>query len=110
MSDGTTRIEAIFARHAEARRQKALPEVRRALAELHARGVEVGVVGSLANGTFIKHSDVDFMIKDFGDMTESAAVRVIFDCVRSVPVDVVLMRRVTPAFLDDLLADYTTEI
>jgi transcriptional regulator with XRE-family HTH domain len=57
-----THLEALIAHRVADRRRRALAGARRVLRMLARSGIEAGVIGSLARGTFGAHSDVDFLV------------------------------------------------
>lgn len=99
-------LELLAARRAAERRAEALPRAVVALEELQARGVDAGVIGSLARDALKDHSDVDFVIVDDAGIFYDEIMAGIERCMRPVPTDVIFLRWIAPedreAFLKDL--------
>jgi predicted nucleotidyltransferase len=104
-----TKLDVLFLRQGDARREKASAEANIALSHLRALGVEIGVIGSLAKGTFKRHSDVDFLVKDLGPLSDTEIFCALSDAMKSVPFDMVLLNHASPDFLPEMLAEYTVE-
>lgn len=62
-----TRLSTLMRQRALARRKAALAAAALVLDELATHGIEAVVVGSLAKGPFLAHSDVDFLM--LGELT-----------------------------------------
>lgn len=58
----TSRIERLVAKRTAERRVRALRCALAAIPALNEQGVEAYVIGSLATGRFMSHSDVDYLI------------------------------------------------
>ncbi len=99
-------LEILAARRAAERRAEALPRAVAALEELQARGVDAGVVGSLARDQLKEHSDVDFVILDDRGIFYDEIMADIERRMRPIPTDVIFLRWIAPddrtTFLKDL--------
>jgi predicted nucleotidyltransferase len=99
-------LERLAARRAAERRAEALPRAIMALEELGARGVDAGVVGSLARDQLKDHSDVDFVILDDRGIFYDELMAAIERRMRPIPIDMILLRWIAPedraTFLKDL--------
>ena len=62
VSLGIRRVHPLLDRQAIRRRRQALECARRVLSRFREHGVEGHVVGSLATGRFMAHSDIDFLV------------------------------------------------
>jgi predicted nucleotidyltransferase len=58
----TSRIERLMAKRTAERRVRALRCALAAIPALNEQGVEAYVIGSLATGRFMSHSDVDYLV------------------------------------------------
>jgi predicted nucleotidyltransferase len=101
-----SKLEEILAHRAAERRAEALPRAIAALEALRERGVDAGVIGSLARDRVREHSDVDFMVLDQGGVHWNDIVAIIERHTRPLPIDVVFLDSVRPDdrswFLNDL--------
>lgn len=100
-----SRIEALFARRT---RERSALARRLALAGLEAltrRGVRAGVVGSLARGTMLQHSDIDFLILDAGGKPITEIVGILEPVLGGFPFDVIPIEQVRPEMKPVLLAE-----
>jgi predicted nucleotidyltransferase len=104
-----TRLEALHARRAAERRAVALPRAIAALEDLRARGVDAGVIGSLARDRMREHSDVDFLVLDQGGVHWNDVVAIIERHTRPLPIHVVFGDSVRPDDRDWLLKDLKRE-
>jgi hypothetical protein len=99
-------LEHLSARRAAERRAEALPRAIKALEELGARGVDAGVVGSLARDQLKDHSEVDFVILDDRGTFYDELMAAIERRMRPIPIDMILLRWIAPedraTFLKDL--------
>lgn len=66
-------MEQLIARRTVDRRISALRCALAAMPALHTRGIEAYVIGSLASGRFMPHSDVDFLVTGHLDPMERRA-------------------------------------
>lgn len=75
-------------------------------ADLEAVGLEPTLFGSLANGGFSAHSDIDVLVK-LGDsgMSRSAVDRIVRKISHEIPVDLIIEEDLTESDLEALLAD-----
>lgn len=76
-------------------------------ADLEAIGLEPKLFGSLANGGFASHSDIDIMVR-LGNrgLSRSAVERIASKATRDIPVDLLFEEDLTQADLETLLAGY----
>lgn len=58
----TSRIERLMAKRAAERRVRALHCALTAMPALNEQGIKAYVIGSLATGQFMSHSDVDYLV------------------------------------------------
>ena len=74
--------------------------------ELEAAGLEPTLFGSLANGGFGAHSDIDILVK-LGEsgMSRSAVDRIVCKASHEIPVDLIIEEDLTTPDLEALLAD-----
>jgi UTP:GlnB (protein PII) uridylyltransferase len=71
-----TRLEALYARRAAVRRAEARPARHRRVGSAgRARGVDAGVIGSLARDRMRDYSDIDFLILDTGGLSWNELVK-----------------------------------
>lgn len=75
----------------------------RAVARLAARGVRAVVSGSLADGRFKAHSDIDLLVLDDGGLDIAEIVSIADADAEGLPVDVVLARLARPSVLKTML-------
>lgn len=92
------RAEALRARQARAESVAA-----RAVARLAAHGVRAVVTGSLADGRFKEHSDVDLLVLDDGGLDMAEIVCIADEDAEGLPIDVVLARTARPTVLKTML-------
>lgn len=89
-----TRLQALYARRAAERRAEAVPRATAALEALAARGVDAGVIGSLACDRMREYSDVDFLILDTGGLSWNEIVKTVEKNVRPLPIDVIFWKNI----------------
>jgi len=89
-----TRLDTLLAERAAVRERTARHAALGALARLAAAGVEAGIVGSLARGQFLGHSDIDILILDAAGLDDGAIIGLIEPEMRGLPFDVVFLERV----------------
>ncbi len=77
-------------------RAAAIAAARRAVAALTRREVEVLVTGSLADGSFGPHSDVDFLVVRCPREMKYALEGIVEDALGALPFDVVYLDEVAP--------------
>lgn len=82
-------IDRLFRERAEARRRVAARLALDALDALEAVGVRSVVVGSLARGRFLGHSDVDLFVEDRNGLTPEAVVGIVERAMGDFPFDVI---------------------
>jgi predicted nucleotidyltransferase len=61
--EADTNLGRLIARRTAERRRLAEEVAGRAIAELGALGIDIGLIGSLARGNFMAHSDIDFLVR-----------------------------------------------
>ena len=66
------------------------------LAALERHGVEAAVVGSLARGTMLQHSDIDFVILDAGRHSLEEIAGILEPVLGGFPFDLIPMAQVRP--------------
>jgi|AOMQ01.1.fsa_nt_gi predicted nucleotidyltransferase len=85
-----TRLERVLQKHSEQRRTTALQRATVAVNMLQDMGVKVRIIGSLAEGRFRTHSDVDFLVEHLADPAQRYALEsVVEDTLQGIPFDVV---------------------
>ncbi|MEM5544908.1 nucleotidyltransferase domain-containing protein [Sulfitobacter sp. AS92] len=96
----------IIQRRAADRQRTAMAAWREIKADLEAVGLEPTLFGSLANGGFRAHSDIDVLVK-LGDsgMSRSAVDRIVSKASHELPVDLIIEEDLTESDLEALLAD-----
>jgi predicted nucleotidyltransferase len=99
--------DAAYARRAAERRAEVLPRTIAALEALAGRGVDAGVIGSVARDEVLPHSDVDFLILDGSGVGWPEIVGIVENHVYpAAPVHVLFLDSVRPErrhrFLKDL--------
>ncbi|WP_437559126.1 nucleotidyltransferase domain-containing protein [Acidithiobacillus sulfuriphilus] len=88
--EAMTRLERILRKHAEQRRATALLRAATAVDRLQNMGIKVQIIGSLAEGRFQAHSDVDFLIERLADPGQRYTLEsVVEDVLQDIPFDVV---------------------
>ncbi len=94
----------ITQRRVAIRRDVALAAWREIKAELGAAGLEVTLIGSLADGRFSAHSYIDILVK-LGDscLSRSAVHRIVSKASRDIPVDLIIEEDLTQSDLESLL-------
>lgn len=92
-----TRLDRLFRERAEARRREAARLALAALEALERAGVRAVVVGSLARGRFLGHSDVDLFVEDRGALAPEAVVAIVERAMGDFPFDVIFGDRVPDA-------------
>jgi transcriptional regulator with XRE-family HTH domain len=95
---GATRLDALLGKRVADRKARALAAARRVLAMLAKAGIEAGVVGSLARGTFGAHSDVDFLVLECPRRLKYAIEGRIEDEMDGIGFDVVYLEELDPHF------------
>lgn len=100
-----TRIEALLAADARALAGEARTAARRAVAALRERGVEAKVVGSLARGDFLRHSDIDLLVTACPPVLRYGIEGMVEEAVEGRPFDVVYLDEVAPERRARLLAE-----
>jgi predicted nucleotidyltransferase len=100
-------VDAAYVRRAAQRRAEVLPRTIAALEALASRGVDAGVIGSVARDEVLPHSDVDFLILDESGVGWPEIVGIVGDHVYpAAPVHVLFLDSVRPErrprFLRDL--------
>ena len=79
----------------QTRKGLAFSESSRALEEADKAGLSIKLIGSLANGKFALHSDVDFLVFDASEEKKSLAFDIISRNVKSTPFDVIYFSELT---------------
>ena len=102
---GTTLLDRLMARQTAERARTAAARARRVLDQLRQRGVEAKLVGSLARGSFMAHSDVDFLIVSCPHELKYALEAGIEDVMLELPFDCIYLDEVRPPYRDRLLAE-----
>ena len=99
-----TRDAGITQRRVAIRRDVALAVWHEIKAELGAAGLEVTLIGSLADGRFSAHSDIDILAK-LGDsgLSRSAVDRIGSKASRDISVDLIFQEDLTQSDLEALL-------
>lgn len=90
-------LDALMARQTEARRTRAVAAARAVLAWLAEDGVEARVIGSLARGTFKRHSDVDVLVLSCPPDRRYRIEAGVEERMGGLPFDVVYLDEVEPA-------------
>jgi predicted nucleotidyltransferase len=91
-----SRLDDLLAADTKERAAKARRVARRALAALAARGVEARLVGSLARGDFMLHSDVDILVVRCPEELRYQIEGLVEDRMEGLPFDVVYLDEVAP--------------
>ena len=91
------RIDRLFRDRAEARRREAARLALCALDVLELAGVRAVVVGSLARGRFLGHSDVDLFIDERNGLAPETVVGIVERVMGDFPFDVIFGDRVSAA-------------
>jgi predicted nucleotidyltransferase len=100
-----SRIEALLARRGRERAAAARPLAVAGLMALECHGVEAGVVGSLARGTMLQHSDIDFLILDPGTHSITDIIGILEPVLGNFPFDVIPLQGVQPEMRNILLSE-----
>lgn len=90
-----TRIGRLLRERAETRRREAARRALAALDALEGAGVPAVVVGSLARGRFLGHSDVDLFVEDRHGLAPEAIIAIIERAMGDFPFDVLFADRVS---------------
>lgn len=93
------RLAEIHRERAERRRRVAEDAARQVLEGAEAQGLEITLIGSLANGRFALHSDVDFFVHGETDTSRRVTVeRIVADAFRvtNIPYDIVYASDLLP--------------
>jgi predicted nucleotidyltransferase len=91
-----SRVEKLLAADTRAREARARVLAARALRRLAERGVEARVIGSLAQGDFLLHSDVDFLVLRCPDELRYGIEGLVEETLEGLPFDVVYLDEVAP--------------
>jgi predicted nucleotidyltransferase len=91
-----SRIEKLLAADTRAREARARVLAARALRRLAERGVEARVIGSLARGDFLLHSDVDLLVLRCPPELRYRIEGLVEDTLEGLPFDVVYLDEVAP--------------
>jgi predicted nucleotidyltransferase len=94
--DHMSRLDDLLAADAKERAVKARRAAVRALAALAARGVDARLIGSLARGDFMLHSDVDILVVRCPENLRYGIEGLVEDCLEGLPFDVVYLDEVAP--------------
>jgi predicted nucleotidyltransferase len=78
------------------RRADAVAAATRAVRELEQKSVEVLVTGSLADGSFDLHSDIDFLVINCPREMKYALEGIVEDALGDIPFDVIYLDEVAP--------------
>ena len=89
-----TRIDRLLRERAEVRRREAARLALSALEALERSGIEAVVVGSLARGRFLGHSDVDLFVENRYGVAPEAVVAIVERAMGDFPFDVLFGDRV----------------
>jgi predicted nucleotidyltransferase len=89
-----TRLDTLLAERAAVRERTARQAARGALDRLAAAGVGAGIVGSLARGRFLGHSDVDILILDAAGLDDGTIIGLVEPEMRSLPFDIIFLDRI----------------
>ena len=100
-----TPLDELLARDARAMAAEARVAARRALVELRDRGVSAKLVGSLARGDFMLHSDIDILVLSCPPGLRYAIEGMVEEAVEGRPFDVVYLDEVRPERRARLLAE-----
>lgn len=92
-----TRLDRLFRERAEARRREAARLALEALDALERAGVRAVVVGSLARGRFLGHSDVDLFVEERGGLSPESVIAIVERTMGDFPFDVLFGDRVPDA-------------
>ena len=98
----TSALDRILDQRAAKLLETVNPQVGRTLNELTRSGVDVEIVGSMARGDFKNHSDVDFLVSDKGEFSETDVFNIISDHMHGAPFDVIFaetLRQTTVALM-----------
>jgi predicted nucleotidyltransferase len=94
-----TPLEQHLLRRTQQREALARAQAEGALAALRQRLVAARLVGSLARGRFLLHSDVDLLIEDRAGLSDGEIYDVVSDHIRDVPFDLVFADYLVPETL-----------
>jgi predicted nucleotidyltransferase len=92
-------LEQHLHRKTQERAALARAESEAALSALRQRHVTAMLIGSLARGRFLLHSDVDLLVQDRAGLSDAEVHDVVSDHIRSVPFDLIFADRVRPEVL-----------
>jgi predicted nucleotidyltransferase len=104
-----SRLDRLIRDRTTARRRAAAAAAAAALRALRENGVEACVAGSLADGRFGLHSDVDLLV--FSDVPATDVLRLVEPSLAGFDIDVVMARDLSPsalAFISGTQADEST--
>lgn len=91
-----SRIERLMASRVAERRVEATGRAEAACSRLRALGVDVVVTGSLADGSFAVHSDVDLLVLDEAGISAGRILREVEDAMDGFPFDLVWLAHLRP--------------
>ena len=91
-----SRIEKLLAADTRAREARARVLAARALRRLAERGVEARVIGSLARGDFLLHSDVDLLVLRCPAELRYGIEGLVEETLEGLPFDVVYLDELAP--------------
>lgn len=100
-----SKLEVLLTERLRQRREAALRCALTVLDDLEKAGVQAGIVGSLARGTFKAHSDVDFLILELAGTSASEVIAIIEPAMGGLPFDVIFRETVAAADLPELLEE-----
>lgn len=85
----TSPLDRILDKRVEKKLKTINPQIEKTLTELRRAGVNVEIFGSMARGDFRIHSDVDFLVTDKSNLSETDIFNIISDNMNGTPFDVV---------------------
>jgi len=100
-----SRIEALFRRRGRERAARATPLALADLDALEREGVAAAVVGSLARGTMLQHSDIDLLILDAGPHSLEEIAGILEPVLEGFPFDLIPLAQVEPEMRPLLLRE-----
>lgn len=92
----TNRIDRLTRIRTARRRAQAEACARSVLARLAGLGAKVVITGSLADGRFARHSDVDFLVLDSGGLSDGRLLCEVEDAMGGLPFDLLWIDRLRP--------------
>jgi predicted nucleotidyltransferase len=98
-----SRIERIRAERTEKYRAEALARAASVCAALDRLGGRAAVTGSLADGRFALHSDIDFLVLDTGGISDGRILRAVEEEIGDLPFDLLWLDRLRPEIAADML-------